>query len=103
MSKHYVLAKAAAADLIEIIRYTNQQWGRAQCLTYISQLEKAADSVAKGEGAFKNMDLLHPQLRMANYGRHFIFCLPRANARPLILAIFHERMDIMARLRGRLT
>jgi hypothetical protein len=54
VNKHCVLAKGAAADLKEIVRHTNEQWGEAQCLTYIHQLENAAIAVAKGEGVFKD-------------------------------------------------
>jgi plasmid stabilization system protein ParE len=39
---------------------------------------------------------------MARRGRHYIFCLHRPIALPVIPAIFHERMDIMARLMNRL-
>ena len=33
---------------------------------------------------------------------HYVFCLPRETAPALIVAIFHERMDLMARLADRL-
>jgi toxin ParE1/3/4 len=102
VNKHYVLAKGASDDLKAITRHTNEQWGGAQCRTYIGQLEKAAMALAKAESAFKDLSSLHPHLRMARCGRHYIFCLPRPNALPVILAILHERMDIMARLRNRL-
>ena len=102
MNKHYVLATGASDDLKAITRHTNKRWGEAQCRAYIGQLEKAAKAVAKGEGAFKDLSSLHPLLRMARRGRHYIFCLPRPNALPVILAIVHERMDIMAHLRSRL-
>jgi plasmid stabilization system protein ParE len=97
-----VLAKGAAADLQEITRYTSEQWGEVKSLTYIRQREKPAVAVAKGEGAFTHLASVHPQLRMARSGRHYIFCLPRSNALPVLLAILHERMGIMARLRSRL-
>jgi plasmid stabilization system protein ParE len=35
-------------------------------------------------------------------GRHYLFCLPRQGQPALILAILHERMDLMTRLKGRL-
>ena len=103
MSKSYVVAKGAAADLKEIMRYTTEQWGAARCRTYIGQLERAAEAVAKGEGAFKDMGVLYPQLRMVLCGKHYIFCLPQPNTLPVILAILHERMDIMVRLKSRLS
>lgn len=33
---------------------------------------------------------------------HYIFCLPHEHATSLIVAILHERMDLMVRLVGRL-
>jgi plasmid stabilization system protein ParE len=102
VARDYVLAKGAAEDLRNIIRYTNERWGEAQCLAYVRQLEDAAASVARGQGFFKDFSVLHPGLRMARCGRHYIFCLPRSDALPIILAILHERMDIMARLKSRL-
>ncbi len=102
MSRSYVVAKGAAADLREIKRYSVQQWGEAQGRIYIGQLEQAAEAVAKGEGVFKDMGFLYPGLRMILSGHHYIFCLPRTGAPSVILAVLHERMDIVARLKRRL-
>ena|GEM_PF-4797299 len=46
MSRFYVLAKDAVADLEGIVLYTEEQWGSEQREIYISQLEKAAEDVA---------------------------------------------------------
>lgn len=102
MNKPYLLAKGASADLENIIRFTNEQWGEAQCRADTQQLETAVTALAKSERVFKELPSINPMLRMAKSGRHFIFCLPRSGSVPLILAILHERMDIMARLQNRL-
>ena len=102
MAKAYILSKAASADFADIVRYTHQNWGEEQCRIYISELERATTLVAKGEGRFKDLSAIYPSLRMAKCGNHFIFCLPRPEAPPIILAILHEKMDILARLKGRL-
>jgi plasmid stabilization system protein ParE len=99
----YVVSKGAAADLRDITKYTLANWGEAQCRTYIAELEKAAVAVATGEGVFKDMSTLLPGLRVATSGKHYIFCVPRPDAPSIILAILHERMDILARLKSRLT
>jgi plasmid stabilization system protein ParE len=103
VSKYYVVSKGGGADLIDIARYTTKKWGAAQCRAYISQLEQGAEAIAKGEGTFKEVGGLYPELRVALCGKHYIFCLPRLGDLPLIVAIFHERMDIMARLKNRLS
>lgn len=100
--KTYLLTKSEEADLREVVRYTLKEWGEAQCSRYVAALEKQVEAVAKGNGVFKVMDELLPTLRVALCGKHYIFCLPQAQAPAIILAILHERMDVVARLKLRL-
>lgn len=99
---HYVLTHAAEADIRGIIRHTRQEWGDAQVRRYITTLEQGMMRLAAGEGPFKDMSAIHPALRMAHCGHHYLFCLPRERAPTLVVAILHERMDLMDRLAGRL-
>ncbi|WP_246856824.1 hypothetical protein [Brenneria corticis] len=48
------------------------------------------------------MSELWPTLRMAHCEHHDVFFLPRDNEPMLVVAIFHQRMDLMARLAERL-
>ena len=98
----YVLTAEAEADLRGIIRYTRKQWGAAQVRRYIAELEQGIDGLAAGQAPFKDMSEIYPALRMAHCQHHYIFCLPRERAPALVVAIFHERMDLMTRLAGRL-
>lgn len=98
----YVLAKGAAEDLRDIGRYTAERWGDAQGRTYAQQLDAAATDLALGRGVFRDIGAVLPGLRMKVAGSHYIFCLPRPGKPALILAILHERMDLMARLKRRL-
>ena len=102
MTTPYVLTAATEADVRSIIRYTRQLWGEAQVRTYIDKLEQGIAHLSAGQGAFKDMGLLYPGLRMAHCEHHYIFCLPREHAPSLIVAILHERMNLMARLADRL-
>ena len=102
MTVPYRLTAAAEADLRGVVRYTRGQWGDAQVRLYMGKLERGIDQLAAGQGAVKDMGSLYPGLRMARCEHHYIFCLPRDPAPPLIIAIFHERMNLMARLAGRL-
>ena len=102
MTAPYVLTAAAEADVRSVVRYTRQQWGEAQVRTYMDKLERGIEQLVAGQGAVKDMDSLYPGLRMVHCERHYIFCLPRDSAPPLIIAIFHERMDLMVRLADRL-
>ena len=102
MRRSYVVSKGAAADLRDITRYTVTNWGEARCRADIAEIEKAAEAVAQGVGVYKDMSFLLRGLRMASCGKHFIFCMPQAGRPSVILAILHERMDLMARLKNRL-
>ena len=103
MTTPYVLTAAAEADVRSVVRYTRQQWGETQLRIYMGKLECGIEHLAAGRGIIKDMGSLYPGLRMARCEVHYIFCLPRDPAPPLIIAIFHERMNLMARLADRLT
>ncbi len=98
----YVLTAAAEDDVRGIVRYTREQWGDAQVRKYIAKLEQGIIRLAAGQGAYSDMSAIYPALRKARYEHHYVFCLPRKDAPALIVAIFHEHMDLMARLAGRL-
>lgn len=97
-----MLTLAAEADLRGIVRYTRKAWGEAQARRYAAQLEHGIEAVVRGQGAFRDMSALYPGLRMARCEHHFIFVLPRDGAPALVVAIFHERMDLMVRMQERL-
>jgi len=98
----HILTEAAECDLRDIIRYTAKQWGQAQARHYMGNLKRDILSLAEGHGTFKIMNMLYPELRMARSGRHYIFCLPRKGRPPMIVAVLHERMDVLQRLAGRI-
>jgi toxin ParE1/3/4 len=102
VKRAYLVSKGAAADVREITQYTVAEWGETQCKSDIADLDAAANAVAKGEGAFKEMSSLLPGLRMARSGTHCIFCMPQDKGPAIILAVLHERMDLMVRLKSRL-
>ena len=102
MTAAYILSRSAAADLQDLVDYTLQTWGQAKCRAYVAQLEQAATELALGNGPFRTRDDLLPGLRVRRSGRHFLFCMPRKDQPALILAILHERMDVISRLQQRL-
>ena len=102
MTRGYVLTASAEADVRGIVRYTRERWGDAQVRSYVAKLERGIARLAAGQGALKDLSAIHPALRMARCEHHYVFCLSRNDAPALIVAIFHERMDLMARLEDRL-
>ncbi len=102
MTPAYVLLPDAEADLRTIIRYSRAQWGDAQTRNYVAKLTRCIETIVGGERATKDVSDLYPGLRMVHCQHHYIFCLPRENDAALVVAIFHERMDLMTRLADRL-
>ena len=86
----------------EIVRYSRNQWGEAQARDYVAKLHRGIQALANGKKPYKDMSGLYTALRMARCEHHYIFCLPQDDAPALVVAILHERMDIMARLEHRL-
>lgn len=100
---NYQLTYAAEMDLREVIRYSRKQWGAAQMSAYIERLEVGIKRLALGQGGYKTLDDVYLGLRVAHCEHHYLFLLSREKAPALVIAIFHERMDLMARLRARLS
>ena len=86
-----------------IIRYTRKEWGNAQVRRYIAKLEQGIVRLASRQGTFKDLSAIYPALLMTRCEHYYVFCLPRENSPALIVAIFHERMDLMTRLANRLS
>jgi plasmid stabilization system protein ParE len=101
MSRAYVLSALAEADLRDIVRYSRKQWGDERTRAYVEQLERGADNLARGKGHYRDMSAIYPKLRVTLAGHHYVFCLPRADAPALVVAVLHERMDVVTRLRAR--
>jgi plasmid stabilization system protein ParE len=98
----YLLSDDAEADVRAILGHTRKQWGNAQMRGYHAKLKQGMDRLARGQGVFKDLSEIYPGLRMAHCEHHYLFCLLRNAAPAAIIAVFHERMDLMARLAGRL-
>lgn len=102
MTISYALSAAAETDLRGIIRYTRQQWGDDQVRAYIAKLTRCIENAVSGQRSTKDMNDIHAGLRMSRCEHHYVFYLLRENQPALIVAIFHERMDLMTRLTERL-
>jgi toxin ParE1/3/4 len=102
VSAAFAFHPTAEAELREIVRYTRKEWGAAQAREYAAKLHHCIAVLATGNKPYRDMTSLHPGLRMARCGGHYVFCLLRQDAPALVVAILHERMDILVRLEQRL-
>ncbi len=102
MKRNYILTKGAENDLRDIIKYSLENWGEAKSRKYISELEAKTIELANGTGAFRELNEIILGLKVKKVGRVFIFCVYHQGRQPIILAFFHEKMDILTRLKERL-
>lgn len=102
MMRHYDITKKAEIDLQEVISYTINKWGIEQARQYLDLLHEGCNALTRGEGNFKHLIEIEQDLYITHCEHHYILCVKRANKRPRIVAFFHERMDIIARVKTRL-
>ena len=98
----YDLTPAAAADLRSIARYTFREWGPRQQRRYARQLEACCRAIGEGAAVSRTCSDRYPQVRVMHCRHHYIFHMCPSGRRPLIIAVLHERMDLVARLERRL-
>ena len=98
----YELTSAADSDLEDIIRYTLGKWGGDQARKYVRYLDRHFEDIGSGEALVKPVIEGRDDLLASRCQKHVIFHQAREGDCPLILAVFHERMNLMMRLRDRL-
>jgi toxin ParE1/3/4 len=100
----YELTPEAEADLEEIADYTLQTWGAEQQARYATLLEAGFARIADGSDIPRRFSRHYPHVFVSRCEHHYIFYLrPEGTSVPRILAVLHERMNMLARLRERLT
>jgi toxin ParE1/3/4 len=100
--RRYDLAKGAETDLRDILRYTLKEWGVQQVRYYQCLLTAKLDSIAAGEVSARQFSKNLPEVLVTRCEHHYVFYTAQNRARPLIIAILHERQDLVARLADRL-
>ncbi len=102
MKIKYQLSVDAENDLREIISYTLENFGRKQALKYTNEVNLCLDKLAEQKSLSKEFKIKTHIIEMLHCKKHYIFALIRPDLPVLIIAIFHERMDLMQRLKERL-
>lgn len=102
MNTVYELTLTAEADMRDIIRYTIRTHGVSQMHIYTEKLKQCATALASGKEHFRTLPEIHQNLRLLHCQHHYIFGLSRHDKPMLIIAILHESMDILQRLKTRL-
>ena len=69
---------------------------------YAGILEKRFREVAAGAVHSRSFSERYPQVRVSHSEHHYIFYIHPDKKPPVIIAVLHERMDILVRLNKRL-
>lgn len=88
----YALSNRAKQDYQGIIRYTAQNWGKAQARTYGEAIIVTCEGVAEGSVVSRPMDHIRQGLCKAKSGSHFIYFEARADE-VYVIRILHQAMD----------
>ena len=98
----YELTPDAERDLREIARYTLRQWGARQQQRYARVLEAGFQAIAQRRLVTRPFSPRYPDVFVSHCGHHYIFYVHPKGQKPRIFAVFHENMDLLARLAERL-
>ena len=98
----YTFTRSAQNDLRDIAKYTSKQWGKDQALKYAGDLDQCFEAIAKGHVIEKAVSENVPDIFYQRMQKHIIFYQKGANNDVVILALLHEKMDMINRLLERL-
>jgi len=98
----YELTPDAESDLQEVAWYTLRQWGARQQRRYASVLEAGFRTIAQRRLVPRQFSARYPHVFVSRCGHHYIFYVHPDGQKPRILAVFHENMNLLARLAERL-
>jgi plasmid stabilization system protein ParE len=99
----YELTRAARQDIRGIWVYTAEQWGERQADRYTGRLETCFGRIAEGRARTRSFSERYPQVRVTRCEHHYVFYVEPEGQKPLIIAVLHERMDMLARIGERLS
>jgi len=100
----YELTPDADADLEDIARYTNLEWGPDQAALYIDKLHQGFHEIATKHAMNTTFHKRLPQVFVTHCEHHhYVFYLRSKKTKPVIIAVLHKRMDMLTRLKARLS
>lgn len=98
----YELSPDAEQDLLEIAAYTIEHWGISAAERYEAALTDCLLGLANARMRAKRPLPHRPEVLVRRCEHHFVFVLRRRQKPLLLLAVLHESMNLLQRLRSRL-
>jgi len=97
---NYEFTLAAEQDLMDIWQYTYETGGPEQADKYLDQLGDCFDAIGSRRAPPRSLPQLPDEVCVHRCQHHYIFWT--FIDRSIIIAILHEKMDIVRRLANRL-
>ena len=97
----YHLTPAAEQDLMDVWHYSAETWSVDQADRYLDKLEDCCERIASDEALCRSFKEIDPRLNSHHCEHHYIFFLSSSD-QPVVIAVLHERMDLLERLKDRL-
>ena len=101
MMQRYKLTLEARKDLRSIYHYTRKNWGEKQTQIYTEQLKRCSETLVESPEIGRSLYPMIGNFRIHRCQKHYI--VYRREEEIEIIAFLHEKMDLMAQLRLRLT
>lgn len=99
----YKLTPDAENDLEDIAHYTISEWGYDQAEKYAQLLSECFKKISSKQIIGRTFSSKLKSVQFTHCEHHYIFYQMQENKPVMILAVFHEKMDLMRRLRKRLS
>ncbi|MEM8635687.1 MAG: type II toxin-antitoxin system RelE/ParE family toxin [Pseudomonadota bacterium] len=97
----YRLTLPAEDDLRKIARYSLDTWGPDQARRYGDALEAHFRGIAAQNVQIKSVTPKWPYLYVSRCQHHCVFFLRDGSEKPTIIAVLHEKMDMLHHLTKR--
>lgn len=98
----YEFSLDAEADLLEIATYTIRTWGPIQARSYEAALVRSFEAIGKGTARYRRPLPHRPEIGVTRCEHHYVFFVHEESSHPLVVAVLHENMDLLARLLERI-
>lgn len=99
----YRITPEARDDLRDIARYTLDTWGAQQHNRYRDLLADYFNRIAYQAIVPRHFSKAYPELCAVRCEHHYVFYFPPEKSQSaIIIAVLHEKMNCIARLKGRL-
>lgn len=96
----FYLTRKAKADLKDIARYTQKQWGVKQRNIYLTRIDDAFRDLSNDPDKGRTCDDIRQGYLKYRVGKHVIFYRKINTTDIEIVRVLHERMDFESRLGG---